>query len=1066
MSTTTYAPFFCLIVSIVLSFAFDDAPSVPPPDLEQAEQLLIATEQLIANDEFESVIENLSAAKVIFSQNKAWKQTISCLNELVDYHLHLSQLKESEICIKEAFELVKNIHPYDLEAAKVYQNQGELYVSLGKQDSAVHCLQLAANGFAKHEIWEENAWISITIAASSYYQAAYDSMEIYLEKAESLAKSHQLSNEVFDAIYELWGVLYFNTQKDYEKAIAATQRSLQLTLKNKKKDRADSVHIANIYNNIAVLYEQKGDLSRATHYYNLCLNIYDEHEVADEERALVLTNFGKTQFRLGHDLEAIHSYKKALHLLKNNLATRPKLGIKLCTFLGESYQQLEQSDSAQYFIDKAIHFAKRTEHQSNNALLVKAELLTKTKSYQNAIQLLTNVLQRDLVQEQGVQDLHEILKAYNQLGIIHLEQKAYKQALDYFQKALEANLPELEANSSIAQPETINEVYQIGLLVETLTNKAKTLEAQNKLASAFKNYQLAIDWVEKMRSVFTLEASKVRLNETTAALYKAALEVAYRLYASTQDTQYIQQAFLIAEKRKGILLLESLIDVKGKQHYGVAEPILERERQLKNDIAFYRQKMLEAKGKNDTTKFELYEGYYTDYSIQLAGLKDTLQTSNASYFKLAYQTYIADLSIVQQELLDKQQALIHYFATDSSIYIFLVEKDNSYFLRLSNNAQQKQNLQAFYANLNASQQQLYHNKDVFTNFCNLSNSTYEHIFAPVLEKLPTTSFIIIPDGLLAYLPFEALLPTPTNDLNIPDFIRLPYLLKDYQFHYGYSGTLLLENKVRYHNMPANDHCLALAPPYTSKASERGDSPNFLATRDEIAPLQGAAKEIQAIAKYFQGNFDYSASADEYHFKQQVSHYGILHLAMHGRTDLEQPDYAHLVFAEQGEKDSSTQEHEEDNLLHHYEIATLPIAAQLAVLSACETGVGKAIEGEGIMSLGRGFMYAGVPSVVMSLWKMNDLSTSELMPLFYENLSKGVRKDKALRQAKIDYLDNATMERAHPFYWAGFVGIGDAHPLKRTNSPTNWSFIELLVLIGCLLGGIIWFWKQLKYKIAY
>ena len=99
-----------------------------------------------------------------------------------------------------------------------------------------------------------------------------------------------------------------------------------------------------------------------------------------------------------------------------------------------------------------------------------------------------------------------------------------------------------------------------------------------------------------------------------------------------------------------------------------------------------------------------------------------------------------------------------------------------------------------------------------------------------------------------------------------------------------------------------------------------------------------------------------------------------------------------------------------------------------------------------MSLGRGFMYAGVPSVVMSLWKMNDYTSSQLMPMFYKNLFDGVRKDKALRKAKLDYLDNTTMEQAHPFYWAGFVGFGDGQAIKQQKSYAKFYWIGGMALL--------------------
>ena len=332
----------------------------------------------------------------------------------------------------------------------------------------------------------------------------------------------------------------------------------------------------------------------------------------------------------------------------------------------------------------------------------------------------------------------------------------------------------------------------------------------------------------------------------------------------------------------------------------------------------------------------------------------------------------------------------------------------------------------------------------FQTFVDLAYQGYQTILEPITNRLPADvkELIIIPDAALNYLPFEVLLSKAVTAKKV-DYLTLPYALHDYQFHYGYSGTLLLENRRQYQQLETNDKILAYAPPYqsTEPIAQRG---SMRTLRSGIAQLKGTAKEIQAIANYFEGEFDCSPTATKANFTKQVSDFGILHLAMHGQPSLDNPNNAHLVFS------NLNNETNKDNLLHHYEITALETQAQLAVLSACETGVGKEIEGEGVMSLGRGFMYAGIPSIVMSLWKMNDQSTSELMPLFYKNLSGGMRKDKALHQAKLAYLNNALPEQAHPFYWSGFVSLGDAQPIKKANSAFSFWWIGL-GLLGLLVG---------------
>ena len=249
--------------------------------------------------------------------------------------------------------------------------------------------------------------------------------------------------------------------------------------------------------------------------------------------------------------------------------------------------------------------------------------------------------------------------------------------------------------------------------------------------------------------------------------------------------------------------------------------------------------------------------------------------------------------------------------------------------------------------------------------------------------------------------------------------------------------------------------LAFAPAYKGEANLdialRG---SLQSIRNGAIPLENTKHEILAIADYFDGIFDFGSSANEAFFKAEASNFGVLHLAMHGEPDYENPDFAHFKFT------NVVEDSLEDNLLHHYEIANMDLTAQLAVLSACETGTGKYREGEGVFSLARSFMYAGVPSVVMSLWKVNDESTSELMPYFYRNLADDMTKGAALHHAKKDFLKETDLEFRHPYYWAGFVLLGNNEPLKSGGFESIFWMTGLLFL-GVL--GVLFFRKQFVDK---
>ena len=155
--------------------------------------------------------------------------------------------------------------------------------------------------------------------------------------------------------------------------------------------------------------------------------------------------------------------------------------------------------------------------------------------------------------------------------------------------------------------------------------------------------------------------------------------------------------------------------------------------------------------------------------------------------------------------------------------------------------------------------------------------------------------------------------------------------------------------------------------------------------------------------------------------------------------------------------SLSQDTTEDDFLSLEELFHLRLPAEMVVLSACETGIGKLYRGEGISSLARGFSYAGSRSIITTLWKVNDEATAQIMAQFYQNLDQGISKDESLRLAKLAYLETADNLTAHPFYWSGYVPIGNMMPVEGGENDWWW-----VVLIFILLGvGFGRYWKRVR-----
>ncbi len=213
------------------------------------------------------------------------------------------------------------------------------------------------------------------------------------------------------------------------------------------------------------------------------------------------------------------------------------------------------------------------------------------------------------------------------------------------------------------------------------------------------------------------------------------------------------------------------------------------------------------------------------------------------------------------------------------------------------------------------------------------------------------------------------------------------------------------------------------------------------SRGNTAMLKSTGREVQDIAGAMKGDaYLHSKPSD---FLQHATQYRVLHIATHALANRGVNYQCNFLF----ENDAAG-----NNTVSDAEIAALPLQAVMAVLSACNTGLGKMNNGEGMASLGRSFFVAGCPSVVMSLWTVNDESTASIMTAFYRHLQRGETKSAALRNAKLEYLKNQTnVAKKDPYYWAGFIVTGDDAPLQRSNHFLIWIIIAVVVLL--LLAGV-------------
>ena len=415
---------------------------------------------------------------------------------------------------------------------------------------------------------------------------------------------------------------------------------------------------------------------------------------------------------------------------------------------------------------------------------------------------------------------------------------------------------------------------------------------------------------------------------------------------------------------------------------------------------------------------------------------DALQRDFPAYYEIIYGLDIAKVEELQKELIKTDELLIQYFYGDTTLYVLAISKESCHFDKIEMEEHFEGTVKRFLNHLKGPN----HKHLIFNQEnCKLYNLLLKNTLS-TFENINTLT--IINDGLLNYIPFEVL----TNDC---DPSSSNYVIEDYAISYHLSSSLALKLAQSPDTGPstfngfAAEYNQALIPEENAIVMRSEGTNNY--------QLPGAVKEIEDLHKLIGGDVYLRNQATESNFKRHASSMDIIHLSLHGRVSDYFPMESGLLFHE---VDSTN-----NGILTTNEIYRLDLKTKMAILSACETGVGAYKKGEGIQSISRAFTYAGAQSILYSLWKVPDRTTKAIMLGYYQGLVDGLHKDDALQQSKLAYLKKTVEpEERHPYYWAGFVLQGNTQAITFTS---NNNFLTLL--IGAMVLGLACFWWYTKNK---
>lgn len=640
-------------------------------------------------------------------------------------------------------------------------------------------------------------------------------------------------------------------------------------------------------------------------------------------------------------------------------------------------------------------------------------------------------IQQALATEKQLSRPISLANIYYNRGEIFFEQYKYEKALADYQKALQIYVPAFQENDFFTNPNTSAALKGGRLfLVDILADKAAILRYiglqksdTTFLANALATYDTAAVLIDQIRLSFQSDESKFFLATRAQSVYQEALKLCFDLDAKTEDNSYQKRAFEYAERSKALALLEAVREADFKRNVALDPAILEQEKELKQQINELEQQLFEQSEEEQTIRFQLLIK-----QRELGDLIQQLERKYPAYHQLNYQLALPSVAELQQEL-GEEEGILEYVLVEDEIY-----GETLYWFYIGKgefkSGQQELYEPTISGGIDGFRYALtqYEEQEVDPAYAAIGYFLYQALIEPIEQKVKLAKRLrIIPDGIINYLPFDALPTQKIEEEALKNYSQYPYLHHNYQISYNYSAALWQEMN-RLEHRARNQQLLAFAPVFQSRQGLSLGN-----TKVNLPPLLRNVQSTENILQQFKGKFYAKSKARKAQFLKKAENYAFLHLATHAQLNDENANYSFISFAQT--QDSIQKE----ELLFLNELYSLNLNADMVVLSACETGVGELKKGEGIISLARAFAYAGAKSMVTSLWQVSDQKTGDLMTFFYENLSQELPKDEALHQAKQQLIER----NLHPYYWAGFVVIGDVEAVEVATFP--WLLLSVILL---------------------
>ncbi len=808
---------------------------------------------------------------------------------------------------------------------------------------------------------------------------------------------------------------------------------------------------APLYNDAGEAYRLAGRPQRARELFEKALAASRPvgHRLAT---ALAFNNLGVLHASLGEMQEALVAYDRARREWQL-LGNQSNLSLVLHN-QGILYVSLGRPEEGLDFLSQALESRRETEDRGGQAVTLTG--IGWAHSLQGRLDAALAAYDEALRLQRAVNDEQREAVTLDKRGTLYLLAGRYSEALDSYSQALKrsagsrlneaytrvnlgrAHLAMGRAEVAIDPLERALRTFrEIGVLngqTAALVALARVERQLGRLPAAREHLEAALELIESVRG--RLQSRWLRSSYLAVRYddYTAYVDLLMELEAKEPGQGHAARAFEASERSRARTLLESLTEASAGLRETADPELLERERILRTQINAWERRRIELLAAGSNALAHALERKLRRLLLEYEKLQGEIRSAGASS---VHEPRPLNLDQIRREVLDDETLLLAYSLGEDRSFLWIVGRETLTSHVLAPRSKLDELARQVHDLLPRSHRRGFRRQAAMD-----VEALSDAVLGPAAGQLGTKRLLIVGDGVLHYVPFAAL-PVPRAD-----GLARPLLVDHEIVHLPSASVLALLRRELSKRPPAaralavvadpvfqpNDPRLSESPhDSTREAGARGLGSSFrdsdrdlervsrdFDTRFERLPFSGV--EAEAILSLVEAPERLRAvgveASRELMLSGQLEHYRIVHVATHGLLNDRHPALSGLVLALVDEAGQSR-----DGLLRTHELFDLRLSADLVVLSACRSALGREVRGEGLVGLTHGFFYAGAARLVVSFWNVNDQATAELMARFYQGLLRDdLPPAQALREAQLSMLAEPRWQA--PYYWAGFVLQGD------------------------------------------